>query len=147
MSTDHDGPGHPDGRHPTATPERDLAAVLGRLRGGDPALPAVPTVRAASVQPHPVVPVVWQLDLEWEVDAGTGAVYSWSVVWRPQSPAFHVPYAPAIIEVDEGYQMLSCIIGCGPDAIEVGLRVGVEFHPAGGGISLPYFRPLSSGLD
>jgi uncharacterized protein len=86
------------------------------------------------------------LDLEWEVSSGKGAVYSWSVVWRPQSPAFNVPYAPAIIDMDEGYQMLSCIIGCTPDAIQVDLRVGVEFHPAGGGISLPYFRPLSSGV-
>lgn len=103
--------------------------------------------RRAVFNPAPLCRWCGSLDLPWEVSSGTGAVYSWSVVWRPQSPAFHVPYAPAIIDVDEGYQMLSCIVGCTPETIEDGLRVGVEFHPARGGISLPYFRPVSSGSD
>ena len=35
--------------------------------------------------------------LRWERSAGLGTVYSWTVVWRPQQPAFVVPYAPAIV--------------------------------------------------
>ena len=34
-------------------------------------------------------------ELSWEVSAGTGSVYSWTTVWRPQTPAFVVPYQPA----------------------------------------------------
>jgi hypothetical protein len=43
--------------------------------------------------------------------------------------------------MDEGYQMLSNVIGCEPDDIHDGMRVAVEFHPVGGDVHLPYFRP------
>jgi uncharacterized OB-fold protein len=78
--------------------------------------------------------------LTWERSAGTGTIYSWTVVWRPQSPAFAVPYAPVIVDVDEGWQILSNVIGCEHDAVAVGLRVAVEFHATESGFSLPYFR-------
>jgi uncharacterized OB-fold protein len=67
------------------------------------------------------------------------------MVWRPPSPAFHVPYAAAIVALDEGYSMLGNVIGCDHEAVSVGLPVHVEFHPIGGNIYLPYFAP--SGVD
>ncbi len=79
-------------------------------------------------------------DLTWEVSSGAGAIYSYTTVWRPQSPEFEVPYVPAIIDVAEGWQMLSSIIGCAVDAVAVGLPVQVEFQPLPGGMLLPYFR-------
>jgi uncharacterized protein len=79
--------------------------------------------------------------LEWEKSSGTGSIYSWSVVWRPQTQAFDTPYVVAIIDVDEGYQMIANIIGCEPEDVSDGMKVAVEFHPIGGGISLFYFRP------
>jgi uncharacterized OB-fold protein len=48
----------------------------------------------------------------------------------------------AIVDVDEGYQMVANIIGCEPEDVATGLPVRVEFHPIGGGMSLPYFRPI-----
>jgi uncharacterized OB-fold protein len=79
--------------------------------------------------------------LAWERSRGRGTVYSWSVAWRPASPAFAVPYAVAIVDLDEGYQMLANIIGCEPEDLHVGMAVTVEFHPVGGGTKLAYFRP------
>ena len=35
--------------------------------------------------------------LTWTRSSGRGTLYSWTVVWRPQHPTFHVPYAPAIV--------------------------------------------------
>jgi hypothetical protein len=81
--------------------------------------------------------------LTWQVSDGLGTVYSWSTVWRPQSPAFATPYVAAIIDVDEGYQMLANIIGCAPEEVRAGLRVSVEFHPIGEGLVLPYFSPVA----
>jgi uncharacterized protein len=52
-----------------------------------------------------------------------------------------VPYAPAIVDLDEGYQMMTSLIGLAPDAISPGLAVQVEFHKTGGGQYLPYFKP------
>lgn len=79
--------------------------------------------------------------LEWERSAGLGTVYSWTAVWRPQQPSFVVPYAPAIVELDEGYQMLANLVGCDVSEVAVGMRVRVEFHPVSEGYRLPYFRP------
>ena len=56
-------------------------------------------------------------------------MYSWTTVWRPQTPAFTVPYAAVIVDMDEGWQMLSNLIGCEHDAVHVGMPVEVEFHP------------------
>lgn len=83
-------------------------------------------------------------ELAWERSAGLGAVYSWSTVWRPQSPAFATPYVAAIIELDEGFQMLANIVGCSPEEIRLGMRVAVEFHPIGEGFNLPYFAPVAA---
>lgn len=79
--------------------------------------------------------------LSWEASSGRGVVYSWTTVWRPQTPAFTVPYTPIIVDVEEGWQMLSNLIGCEHDAAQVGLRVQVEFHRLDDDITLPYFRP------
>ncbi len=78
----------------------------------------------------------------WEESAGNGALYSWTVVWRPPDPSFRVPYAPAVIRLDEGFWMLSAVIGCEPEALCVDLPVAVEFHRASDEITLPYFRPM-----
>ena len=81
-------------------------------------------------------------DLTWEQSAGNGTVYSWTVVWRPQQPSFVVPYAPAIVDIDEGYQMLANVVGCDVEDLAVGMRVAVEFHPVSDGVVIPYFRPV-----
>jgi uncharacterized OB-fold protein len=79
--------------------------------------------------------------LDWERSGGQGTVYSWTVVHRPQTPAFSVPYAVAIIDIDEGYQMMSNLIGLPPEDVQVGLRVVVDFRELSDEITLPYFRP------
>ena len=79
----------------------------------------------------------------WERSAGKGSLYSWTVVWRPPDPSFQVPYAPAVVRLDEGFWMMSAIIGCEPAELHDGLRVGVEFHRVSDDITLPYFRPTS----
>jgi uncharacterized OB-fold protein len=59
------------------------------------------------------------------------------------TPDFVTPYAPVIIDLDEGYQMLSNLVGCTVADVRVGLRVEVEFHPVVKDRTLPYFRPLA----
>ena len=81
-------------------------------------------------------------ELGWARSAGLGTVSSYTVVWRPQQPSFVVPYAPAIVDLDEGYRMLANLVGCTVDAVAVGMRVAVEFHPVSDGFVLPYFRPV-----
>lgn len=79
--------------------------------------------------------------LVWERSEGRGRLYSWTVVWRPQHPTFQVPYAPAIIELDEGFWLMSAMVGCDHENLRVDLPVVIEFHPASDDTVLPYFRP------
>ena len=79
--------------------------------------------------------------LSWARSSGIGTLYSWTVVWRPQRPSFTVPYAPAIVTLDEGFRMMSSIVGCEVEELAADMALAVEFHPASEEIFLPYFRP------
>lgn len=68
-----------------------------------------------------------------------GEIYSWTVVYRPVTPEFEPPYAPAIITLDEGYQMLTNVVGVAPGDLAIGMRVQVHFQVVGPDLTLPYF--------
>lgn len=78
-------------------------------------------------------------DVSWQRGGGCGEIYSWTVVYRPVTAEFEPPYAPAIITLDEGYQMLTNVVGVPPEDLTIGMRVRVEFHTAGPDVTLPYF--------
>lgn len=79
-------------------------------------------------------------DLHWEVSSGRGSIHSLTIVWRPATPAFEAPYAPAIIELEEGWFLLTSVIDCDTDAEElaVGAAVEIVFHPLSDGFVIPY---------
>lgn len=78
-------------------------------------------------------------ELTWARSEGAGEIYSWTVVHRPVTAIFESPYAPAIVTLDEGYQMLTNIVGVPPEAVVIGLRVQVQFHAVEPDVILPYF--------
>jgi hypothetical protein len=91
----------------------------------------LPYQRCASCSDPNFPPLEWcrsclSTDLVWEESSGTGVLESWSVVWRPVSPQFVVPYAPAIVELAEGFRMVSCIVGDDED-LHAGAKVALEF--------------------
>ncbi|NCY16298.1 MAG: hypothetical protein EBX39_05920 [Actinobacteria bacterium] len=79
--------------------------------------------------------------LEWRVSSGRGVIHTWTVVMRAVSPDFEVPYAPAIIEMAEGWYLLSAVIGCDHTELAIGRAVEVEFHPLADGTLIPYVSP------
>jgi uncharacterized OB-fold protein len=83
--------------------------------------------------------------LEWQVSTGHGTLYSYTIVWRPVTPDFTTPYAPAVVDLDEGYSMMTNLIGLDTEQIRIGMRVEVQFEALAGGITLPYFRPVAGG--
>jgi uncharacterized protein len=84
-------------------------------------------------------------ELAWQESCGRGSLYSWTVVWRPQHPSFRTPYAPAVVRVEEGWWLLTAVVGCQPDDLSEGMPVRIEFHHAGDDIWLPYAAVLGSG--
>lgn len=83
---------------------------------------------------------------EWRVSGGSGVVVSWTIVSRPANPDSPAPYAPAIVELDEGVQLLACIAGCEPGDVQIGMRVAARFSDVGEGFRVPYFVP-DGGFD
>jgi uncharacterized OB-fold protein len=80
-------------------------------------------------------------DLTWERSVGRGTVYTYTVLHGAPSAGFPVPSVLAIIDVDEGYPMMSSVVGCPTDAVHIGMPVEVCFEPLTDEIDLPVFRP------
>ena len=91
--------------------------------------------------PQAFCPGQLHTDLEWEDSSGEGTVYSYTIVGRPQTPAFETPYVVAVVELSEGYTMMTNIVDCPPEEVHTGLRVSVKFVPLTPDISLPCFAP------
>jgi len=78
--------------------------------------------------------------LTWEKSAGLARLYSWTVVWRPVTPAFTAPYAPAIVDVAEGFQLVTNLIHVAVEELTIDMALAVTFRQAGA-LHLPYFQP------
>ena len=99
------------------------------------------TCAAAVFPPREFCPNGLHLALEWQPSAGAGSVYSFTIVERPQTPAFRTPYVVAIVDVAEGFQIMTNIVGCLPGDVHTGMRVQVEFEYVDERSRLPCFRP------
>jgi hypothetical protein len=91
--------------------------------------------------PEPLCTSCQGQNLEWVDTTGRGTVYSYTVVHRPQRPEFQVPYTVAIIEMEEGWHMLTNLVEIAPEDVEIGMKVEVVFEKRSEEITLPYFRP------
>lgn len=81
--------------------------------------------------------------LTWRTSAGLGTVYTYSIVRQNRSPAFRdlVPYIVAWIDLDEGFRMMSNVVGLAQvENVQVGMRVRVQWEDHEG-VSLPLFAP------
>lgn len=86
-------------------------------------------------------------NLTWNTSKGEGAVYTFSVVRQNRNPAFADlgAYAVAYVDVDEGFRMLTNIVGVDDPTqdVTIGQRVRVEFEAQDSGdYPIPVFRPI-----
>jgi hypothetical protein len=91
--------------------------------------------------PQPICTRCQASALDWVESTGRGTVYSYTVVHRAPRPAFAVPYVVAIVELDEGWHMLSNLVDVAPEQVGVGMPVEVSFRVVSEAITLPCFRP------
>lgn len=93
--------------------------------------------------PKPVCSNCWS-DASREVEAsGAGTVYSYTIVHRGGSPAFSAdgPYAIVLVDLDEGVRVMSNLIHCDLEAIEVGMPVRMVFEDVTAEATLYRFEP------
>lgn len=98
--------------------------------------------------PRPVCLNCFGTNLGWEESKGTGTIYSFTLVRTTFIPAYMkqindtgMPVIFTIIDLDEGVRMMSQIVGCKPDEVEIGERVKVTFKEIEGTkFKLPLFQ-------
>ncbi len=91
--------------------------------------------------PQPACTSCLSTNLTWVRSSGKGTVYSFTIVYRPQQPAFEVPYVVAIVRAEEGWDIPTNIVGIEPQKITIGMPVQVTFEKRSDEISVPLFHP------
>ena len=76
---------------------------------------------------------------------GRGTVYTFTLTRQPVSRAFvgRLPWAVVEVELEEGVHLISNLVGCDPEEIEIGMAVEVVFEEATPEFVLPKFRPAN----
>jgi len=87
--------------------------------------------------PRDICPFCLSAETEWQESAGTGIVYSFSTMGKDESA-----YTVAYITLDEGFTVMSNLVGCDPQQVKLGQKVRVVFQPTEGGHAVPMFTPV-----
>ena len=92
-----------------------------------------------------ICPKCHSMEAVWAKLSGKGKVYSFVIYHLPYHPSYKddIPYAVAIIRLDEGPRLESNIIGCKIEDIEIDMPVEVSFDDVTAEISLPKFKPAT----
>jgi uncharacterized OB-fold protein len=95
--------------------------------------------------PRVICPHCMSLESEWVEAKGTGTVYSFTIVHHAYTPAYEseIPYVVAIIELEEGIHLISNIVGCRPEQVQIGMPVELAFEDVTPELTLHRFRPVT----
>jgi uncharacterized OB-fold protein len=77
----------------------------------------------------------------WQTVAGTGSVYSWTVVEHQVHPSYPVPYTVVLVELDD--YPAARLIGrlAGRRDLTAGQPMQVWFETVDGGVVVPQWKP------
>ena len=88
--------------------------------------------------------------MAWVQASGKGTLHTFAVVERAPTPAFadHVPYVPALVDLEEGPPIPDQLVGVDPhsEEIVIGMAVEVVFEDVTADVTLPKFRPPAKGF-
>ena len=73
--------------------------------------------------------------------SGRGRVYSHTTIHRPPTPEFDAPYVLADVDIEEGWHLLTWIVGCAPEDVAIDMPVSVRCITGPDGHRLPAFAP------
>ncbi len=66
----------------------------------------------------------------WLEASGRGTVYSFTVIRQNYARPFRdwIPYVVALVELEEGPRVMTNLVDCDPDAVQVGMPVTARFE-------------------
>ncbi len=113
-----------------------LAIYIEHLKRGELGYQFSPSCNAAVFYPRVIAPGTGAADLEWRVSTGLGTVHATTVV-HPREGA---PYNVCLVDVDEGFRMMSRVEDIAPSDVKIGMRVKFRVHqPPGDEDPYPVF--------
>lgn len=115
-----------------------LATYLAHLKRGELGYQFSPSLGQAVFYPRVIAPRTGAADLEWRVSKGLATVHATTVVHPQQGDAYNV----CLVDVDEGFRMMSRVEEIAPEAVRIGMRVRFRVHtPEGDEDPYPVFTP------
>ncbi len=79
--------------------------------------------------------------------SGQGVISTFTVVHRAPTEDIAPPYVVAVVDLDEGWYMMSNIVDCPHESVKMGQRVAVCFITRADGVGLPVFRQAEERLE
>jgi uncharacterized protein len=127
----------------TLTTSSPRSIYLEHLSKGELAFQVSPDGRAVFF-PRVLAPGTGKAPLEWRVSEGVGTVYATTTVFRRGEPPLNV----ALVDLDEGFRMMSRVEGMEAAEVRIGMRVRAHIGAAADGEEpYPVFVPLGDGAD
>jgi hypothetical protein len=124
--------------------ESPLATYLSHLKRGELGYQFSPSLGHAVFYPRVIAPKTGAADLEWRVSKGFGTVHATTVVHPQQGE----PYNVCLVDVDEGFRMMSRIEDIAPSEVTIGMRVKFRVRePEGDEDPYPVFTPVEGSVE
>lgn len=121
---------------PFATTVSPLARFREHLQRGELAYQFDAESGRPVFYPRVIGPGTGNADLQWRVSEGLGTVYAVTVI----SPRGEPPYNVVLVDMDEGFRLMSRVAEVGAEEVGIGMRVRARVHaPADGTAPYPVF--------
>jgi uncharacterized OB-fold protein len=128
--------------YPRPLEDEDNRPLLEAWRNGRLMLQQSQSGGPAFFYPRPICPYTGSTDLVWKEASGRGHIVSFSIVMRPNHPAFNdeVPIILAEIALEEGASLLARVITNDTSSVTSGSAVELMPMPEAARYPLPTFR-------
>ena len=83
------------------------------------------------------------MEYDWVVASGKATLYSFTVAHYPQVPSFDYPHVVGLVELEEGVRIVSPIVGCTPDQLEIGMPLELSFVNTHEDVTVHQFHPAA----
>ncbi len=94
--------------------------------------------------PGPACTACHSLDWDTLESSGTGSLYSFVIIHKPQNPAFDYPHPVGLIELDEGVRMIAPLAAEERERLVIGSRMHAVFSEPSEVHRLPVFHLSAS---
>jgi len=116
-----------------------LATYIAHLKRGELGYQFSPSGQQVVFYPRVIAPGTGAADLEWRVSAGLGTVHATTVVHPQQGGTYNV----CLVDVDEGFRIMSRVEDIEPTKVRIGMRVKFRVHaPQDDEDPYPVFTPV-----